>query len=204
MTATDITGQVFGFLRAIERCGTNDLGLAVWRFECGCGRTVERAGANVRSARRQGLASNCGCIMSGPSSHKSNDLQGQRFGKLLVIEWTGERKAGQLVWRCGCECGRETTVRGPLLLSGQVKTCGCGQAPEGRFSRTPVDVQPGMRFGRLVVGRDAKPQKGRRWVWCKCDCGERKAVRANQLAAGQTKSCGCLKRWPKMAMEMRA
>ena len=54
----------------------------------------------------------------------------------------------------------------------------------------------GSRFGRLVVLE--KSQNKSKWgeiFWlCKCDCGNTKTVRANQLTRGVTKSCGCLQR----------
>ena len=59
-----------------------------------------------------------------------NDLTGQRFGQLTVIERAkdyispdGFSKAA--MWRCRCECGNETTVIGRNLKNGAVKSCGC-------------------------------------------------------------------------------
>ena len=54
----------------------------------------------------------------------------------------------------------------------------------------------GDRFGRLVVVRkaEAKGKRGEIYWLCKCDCGNMKSVRANQLTRGITKSCGCLQR----------
>lgn len=50
----------------------------------------------------------------------------------------------------------------------------------------------GQRFGRLfVLHRD----EGRRLHWiCQCDCGEIVSVQSNNLASGNTSSCGCLQR----------
>ena len=53
----------------------------------------------------------------------------------------------------------------------------------------------GMRFGRLIVIEEApqiKPGKTR-WL-CRCDCGEEKIINGRELMAGDTQSCGCLKR----------
>lgn len=54
---------------------------------------------------------------------------GRRFGKLTVIEqgptyYTPKRQS-QLQWRCQCDCGGETVVRGGQLRLGRVKSCGC-------------------------------------------------------------------------------
>jgi hypothetical protein len=58
----------------------------------------------------------------------------------------------------------------------------------------------GRRFGMLVVlarGAGGNPDaKGRRKVsWlCRCDCGVEKDILSNNLATGNTTSCGCLER----------
>lgn len=49
----------------------------------------------------------------------------------------------------------------------------------------------GQTFGELTV-IDLYPQSdqhGRYWL-CKCTCGQEKVVRASNLVAGHTKSCG--------------
>lgn len=54
----------------------------------------------------------------------------------------------------------------------------------------------GQRFSRLLVISQARSLgRGRRarW-WCRCDCGQKKAVHSSQLRTGGTRSCGCLRR----------
>ena len=54
------------------------------------------------------------------------DLTGQRFGRLTVIEKTGDRdKAWNLLWKCKCECGSEVNVITTYLKRGKTKSCGC-------------------------------------------------------------------------------
>ena len=70
----------------------------------------------------------------------------------------------------------------------------------------------GQRYGKLVAMRRA-PRAGRRayWRW-KCDCGVEKDICADDVKAGHTVSCGCLKaertaaRWQALraAKEQRA
>lgn len=54
----------------------------------------------------------------------------------------------------------------------------------------------GQRFGRLtVLYRDNSKPKGhgqKAWWICKCDCGNIKSVKGENLRRGLTKSCGCL------------
>lgn len=53
------------------------------------------------------------------------DLTGQRFGNLVVKEYTKERKHGSVVWDCECVCGKTLKVTSNHLLTGDVKSCGC-------------------------------------------------------------------------------
>lgn len=57
----------------------------------------------------------------------------------------------------------------------------------------PAAVQPGERYGRLVVQQVIRGG-GNPKAWCLCDCGTTKAVRADHLRDGSTRSCGCLAR----------
>ena len=40
---------------------------------------------------------------------KKVDLIGQKFGKLLVLEYSGRDKYGKSLWKCRCSCGNEIT-----------------------------------------------------------------------------------------------
>ena len=61
---------------------------------------------------------------------KVKDLTGQRFGKLVVIEQSGfvtDNNSGlrSAVWKCKCDCGKETNVRGANLTRRTTNSCGC-------------------------------------------------------------------------------
>ena len=56
---------------------------------------------------------------------KLNDLTGQRFGRLTVIERAPNKKSPSTRWRCKCDCGKETISRGTSLTSGATLSCGC-------------------------------------------------------------------------------
>jgi len=62
-------------------------------------------------------------------SRTLNDLTGQRFGMLTVIERAPRRgKAGNARWFCRCDCGNLADHRGQHLTSGKVTACGCQMA----------------------------------------------------------------------------
>lgn len=52
------------------------------------------------------------------------ELQGQRFGRLRVIERAGSRR-NQSLWRCLCDCGATHVTAGVYLRSGNSSSCGC-------------------------------------------------------------------------------
>lgn len=56
------------------------------------------------------------------------DETGKRYGRLTVIcqEDSQKYRSGSFaMWRCKCDCGEETMVRGVHLRGGNVKSCGC-------------------------------------------------------------------------------
>ncbi len=53
------------------------------------------------------------------------DLSGQKFGLLVAIKPTYERRNGQVMWECMCECGTKLITRRQGLTSGHCRSCGC-------------------------------------------------------------------------------
>ena len=63
------------------------------------------------------------CIMH--SMSHLIDLQGQRFGRLTVLELAGHSSTHHAMWRCQCECMNIRLVRSGNLRSGKSRSCGC-------------------------------------------------------------------------------
>ena len=116
-------------------------------------------------------------------------LLGQRFGRLVVLEQV-ESIGGDATWRCRCDCGHETKVRGRSLRHGDTKSCGCLKQ-EVLLDRA-ADIT-GEKFGRwIAVKRVPNPHKnGAAWL-CRCSCGNESIVTASNLRWGRSSSCGCL------------
>lgn len=56
------------------------------------------------------------------------DLRGERFGRLLVVEFCPERTNDKTsYWICRCDCGAEKVASMSNLKSGNVASCGCLQ-----------------------------------------------------------------------------
>lgn len=55
---------------------------------------------------------------------KKIDLQGQRFGRWLVME-QGPKQKDRTTWLCQCDCGIVRVVRYSSLRRGDSVSCGC-------------------------------------------------------------------------------
>jgi len=53
------------------------------------------------------------------------DLNGQRFGRLIVVARVGYDRWRSALWMCCCDCGTFCEVRGWCLRRGQTTSCGC-------------------------------------------------------------------------------
>lgn len=79
------------------------------------------------------------------------DILGQKFGRLLVVEYAGVRrigKASKAMWLCACDCGKKITAGGQNLRSGNTKSCGCitrERAAQMGHSRNKLGI-PGRRI----------------------------------------------------------
>lgn len=59
---------------------------------------------------------------------KPKDIAGQRFGRLIAIEWTGRKDHnGSYLWLCRCDCGQTSTLPAARLRYGRVTSCGCNK-----------------------------------------------------------------------------
>lgn len=52
-------------------------------------------------------------------------LEGNKFGRLMVLEVSGTTKNGKTTYECKCECGTFVNVIGSHLVNGNTKSCGC-------------------------------------------------------------------------------
>jgi hypothetical protein len=92
----------------------------------------------------------------GKSTLSPTDLSGQRFGRLIAVRATGERRHGCAVWECLCECGGTVFTRADGLLRGRTKSCGC--------------LQRAVREGLATHGMSRSPEY-RAWWNLKERCG---------------------------------
>lgn len=56
---------------------------------------------------------------------KHEDLTGQKFGLLTVVQFSHIRNNGKAVWWCKCDCGKQKEMLADTLKSNKATTCGC-------------------------------------------------------------------------------
>lgn len=56
---------------------------------------------------------------------KKLELEGKRFGRLVAICDSGERRANNVKWLCKCDCGNYVKVEAVSLRRGNTISCGC-------------------------------------------------------------------------------
>ncbi len=79
------------------------------------------------------------------------DITGEKFNSLLVVERLENAKGGVTRWKCLCDCGNYTVVRGQNLKRGAVKSCGClnyssKNKTHGMSKTNLYNIWNGMKF----------------------------------------------------------
>lgn len=152
----DLTGQRFGRLLVVSRApnyvSPNGDTNTMWNCICDCGNDVVISQSSLRS---QGTKS-CGCYRAEVSSERMlEDLSGQRFGMLTVVD-RGENiyhpnGSFSVTWNCNCDCGGKVTVQSGNLKNGHTQSCGCissrGEAAIRQYlTNNNINYQPQYNF----------------------------------------------------------
>lgn len=195
-----IDGMRFGRLLALEKIGSVKKKVT-WRFACDCGATVELPATLVS----RGHTTSCGCLRKDRAREAvMRDVEGQRFGRLLVLGRAPDSGTGRVQWRCACDCGSQVDRPSKNLLNGTAQSCGCRKREAGieNVRAREVDLT-GKRFGRLVVdGEHSRPAKGVKRYRCVCDCGGERLSRHGDLQSGRVVSCGCAEKGPHVSQPL--
>lgn len=127
----NLIGKTFGRLTVVSQSENiktpNGRSHVAWLCKCECGQEIIVRSDNLRN----GHTVSCGCkqkenLINGGKS-RLNDLTGQRFGKLTVIERAKYNTgSGDAVWKCKCDCGNFTDVIGNNLTRKKEGTVSCG------------------------------------------------------------------------------
>ena len=125
MQLIDLTGQRFGRLvvlyKAQSQTAPSGTVRTMWHCRCDCGNEVDRSSANLRKVP----VPSCGCYKRERTTEtRLEDLTGQRFGRLVVLE-RADNISGLTAWKCKCDCGNEIIAIANNLKRGHTKSCGC-------------------------------------------------------------------------------
>jgi hypothetical protein len=129
--------------------------------------------------------------------HKFEDLAGQKFGLLTVLDDEPYFEDNAHMYLCLCECGNMKYLNKYDFKRGKVKSCGhlldeSNHRLGVRGNQIKVIDLTNQRFGKLIVISYAERDYLQRCRWlCKCDCGKEKIVDSGNLRSGHTTSCGC-------------
>lgn len=186
----DLTGKQFHYLTVLQKTEKRRSGAVVWLCKCKCGNLKEVTSGDLNAGR----VTSCGCYNREKASKSFEDITGQRFGKLTVLEKTEKRASNRsIIWKCKCDCGNICEVSRDSLRKG-TKSCGCLQKEKASESGKAFGYDlTNQRFGRLVPLKLLENKSERIWL-CQCDCGKQCEVSARNLLRGHTSSCGCLKK----------
>jgi len=163
MNIKDLAGQRFGRLVAAERTNQKHARCYLWRCKCDCGQeTLVSTHFLIRGIRKS-----CGCLAH---ETRTNDLTGQRFGRLTAVASTESRKHNCIVWECRCDCGTTVHVRSTNLVAGIRKSCGClhiesakHNAQRAYTSNLQDNTNVGLIKSRALAAHNTSGHKGVSW-----------------------------------------
>lgn len=126
---TNLKNQIFGDLLVLEATDERRDGSVVWKCQCSCGNQCYVDSHNLQ----RGSTKSCGHLIGKNLSLAAKDIAGQRFGKLVALFPTEERKYRSVVWACKCDCGNDINASLHNLQEGKVKSCGCLKSSYGEL-----------------------------------------------------------------------
>lgn len=160
----DLIGKKFGrwTVLDLDEKLTKEKHNSYWICKCDCGTIKSVDGESLKN----GVSTSCGCFKKEFTSNLfSLKLEGQRFGKLVVIKrigtTVGEDGTKYSLWLCKCDCGNFKEVKGHDLVRGSVTSCGCLNS-RGEYETTQKLLKYNFNFKTQYTFDDLKSNKGRK------------------------------------------
>jgi hypothetical protein len=101
---------------------------------------------------------------------KRIDHSGQRFGRVVVLEYAGTQLSHIATWRCRCDCGKEFVAQASNLRGGSTQSCGCA-----RTEKMKAILAVTMRkHGHCVAGTISSTYQS--WASMKYRCTRRNSA----------------------------
>ena len=177
----NLLNQQFGDLLVINETNKRKNKSVVWECKCKCGNIEEFSTKELRS---DGIIQ-CHCCGSkrNPQTGLLENIIGKKFNHLTVIEKTEKRSCGKILYKCVCDCKKQSEVFATKtdLESNHTTSCGCARQ---KYS-----------IGDIINNREIinfTNKNNRFYYKCKCLlCGNIYEALVNTL--DKTISCGCQK-----------
>ena len=128
-----------------------------------------------------------------PKSPHFKDRTGQTIKGIEILQFLGQDKHSNSVYRCRCHCGNVWDVRINAIIGRENPSCGCSTSRlDNSVDKWKKHI--GEKHGRLTIIDFERVLSGSRYrpqYICRCDCGNTVSVRVNQVLNEKTLSCGC-------------
>lgn len=180
----NLLNQQIGDLLAIEETNKRKNKSIVWKCKCKCGNIEEFSTKELRS---DGIIQchKCGTKRS-PQIKLTENIIGKKFNHLTVVEKTEKRSGGKIVYKCICDCEKQSEVFTTKtdLENNHTTSCGC--------------IKRKYSVGDIINNREIidyigpKYSDGHYYYKCKCLLCNREYEVLGQ-ALKRTFSCGCQK-----------
>ena len=180
----NLLNQKIGKLLVIEETNKRKNKSIVWKCQCDCGNVEEFSTKELRS---DGIIQ---CHWCGSSRKPQTDLieniVGKKFNHLTVLEKTEKRSSGKIIYKCICDCEKQTEVFTTKtdLENNHTTSCGCAKRK--------------YTIGNIINNREiidyigSKYSDGHYYYKCKCLLCKREYDALGQTLE-KTISCGCQK-----------
>ena len=190
MQRKDLTGEKFDKLTVIKTYWKRDNSGKVrarCKCECECGNIIDVDASNIK--RKTGHS--CGCDKRDKIiKYCGRKIDGQRFGRLVVLETLWEYQPPKV--KCKCDCGKEVILRKADVQAGTTQSCGCLQSERVSESNTKDWTGFVSDYGVKIL-KPYKQNDKQQWLWeCLCPwCGDIFYTLPIRVVNGHMSSCGC-------------
>ena len=83
---------------------------------------------------------------------RANDIIGQKFGYLIVNEFSHKDKVSRNYYTCVCRCGNKKTIQQSNLLSGRSTSCGCSRKSTTILMNDDVQANSDLIYVDTAIG----------------------------------------------------
>ena len=80
-----------------------------------------------------------------PKKGYYEDLSGRRFGRMVAIEYAGQKGRRRTIWKCKCDCDNIVYVDASHLKIGHTTSCGCKAKERFKY----INYKNGLSNSRL-------------------------------------------------------